>query len=99
MKNILLTAQVEIQEQTENKTYQLPRYKVILHNDDHNEASYVARSLTKAVPGLSYEEAWQIMLQAHTTGFALVIICPKEAAEYYQERLQSFGLTVTIEPE
>jgi ATP-dependent Clp protease adaptor protein ClpS len=96
---VLLTAQVEVQEQTVSKVYLLPRYKVILHNDNHNEAGYVARSLAKAVPSLSYEQAWQIMLQAHTTGFAVVVVCPKEAAEYYQERLQGFGLTVTIEPE
>ena len=40
-----------------------------------------------------------IMLTAHLTGSAIVIVCPKEAAEYYQERLLSYGLTATIEPE
>jgi hypothetical protein len=27
-----------------------------------------------------------------------VIICPREPAEYYRERLESFTLTCTIEP-
>ncbi len=39
------------------------------------------------------------MLTAHLTGSAVVIVCPKEAAEYYQERLTGYGLKTTIEPE
>ncbi len=31
--------------------------------------------------------------------FVVVISCPKEAAEHYRDRLESFGLTATIEPE
>ena len=34
---------------------------------------------------------------AHTNGQATVITCAKEEAELYRERLQSFGLTATIE--
>ena len=45
------------------------------------------------------EVAEHIMLTAHLTGSAIVIVCPKEAAEYYQERLLSYGLTATIEPD
>lgn len=91
--------QVDIREEVVPQALHLPLYKVILHNDDVHEASFVARSLVKAVPSLSYEEAWQIMFTAHTTGFAVVIVCPMESAEYYQERIQSCGLTATIEPE
>jgi ATP-dependent Clp protease adaptor protein ClpS len=39
------------------------------------------------------------MLTAHLTGSAVVVVCPKEIAEYYQERLLGYGLTATIEPE
>ena len=92
-------AQVELQEQPIHRVSLLPMYRVMLHNDDHHEAGYVARSLVKSVPSLCYEQAWQVMLQAHTSGCAVVIVCPRETAEYYQERLQSFGLTVTLEPE
>ena len=39
------------------------------------------------------------MFTAHYHGEAAVISCPKEAAEHYRDRLESFGLTATIEPE
>jgi len=97
----LSSAQVEAeaQEQVVPYTYRLPHYKVILHNDDVHEAGFVARSLVKAVPSLTDAQAWDIMLTAHTTGRAVVIVCPMEVAEYYQERIQSCGLCATIEPE
>lgn len=76
-----------------------PPFKVILHNDDHNDMLYVVTSLCKAVPSLSEEEAVQLMLVAHNEGSAVVIVCPQETAEYYQERILSFGITATIEPD
>ena len=39
----------------------------------------------------------RIMLEAHLTGVALVTVCPLELAELYRERLESCGLTATIE--
>ena len=69
-------AQVELQEQQVHRVCLLPMYRVMLHNDDHHEARYVARSLVKSVPSLCYEQAWQVMLQAHTSGCAVVIVCP-----------------------
>jgi ATP-dependent Clp protease adaptor protein ClpS len=77
----------------------LPPYKVILHNDEKHSAGYVTDALVKVIPNLSTQEAWQIMLTAHTTGNAIVVIRPKEVAEYYQECLQGFDLTITIEPD
>jgi ATP-dependent Clp protease adaptor protein ClpS len=73
-------------------------YKVILHNDDVNTMDHVVRALLRAVPKLSAAEATRIMLEAHHTGRAVVIVCPKEPAELYRDRLESFGLTATIEP-
>jgi len=75
-----------------------PRWKVLLHNDDVHDMPYVVQALRKAVPGLRVQEAIQIMLQAHLKGVGLVRICPREEAEYYQERIQSFGLAASIEP-
>ena len=75
----------------------LPPYNVILHNDDVNDMGWVVESLQKCVPDLSSDEAVAIMITAHQYGRALVITCPLEHAEMYQERLQSRGLTVTIE--
>lgn len=75
----------------------LPPYKVILHNDEHNPMDHVVQSLRKAVPGMTLGKAVAIMWEAHTAGKALVIACPLELAELYQQRLISFGLTATIE--
>jgi ATP-dependent Clp protease adaptor protein ClpS len=76
----------------------LPPFRVILHNDDHNSMDHVVRSLLSAVPSLTIEDAAEIMLTAHNHGQATVIECPKEAAEHYRNRLETFGLTATIEP-
>jgi ATP-dependent Clp protease adaptor protein ClpS len=76
----------------------LPPWKVILWNDDHNDMLHVVRSLVKSVPSLSTRQAFGIMLEAHTSGKALVITCPLEHAELYRDRILTFGLTATIEP-
>ena len=76
-----------------------PPYKVILHNDDHNPMDLVVLALVKSVPSLSENDAVDIMYTAHSEGSAIVITCPQEAAEFYQERIMSFGLTCTIEPD
>lgn len=91
--------QVETEELLRLRAKFLPPYKVILFDDDYNEMTYVVVALLHAVNGLSEPEAEHIMLTAHLTGSAIVIVCPKEIAEYYQERLLSYGLTATIEPD
>ncbi len=83
---------------TEQLSKLLPPYAVILHNDDVNSMDHVVTSLIKSVPGLTPERATEIMLEAHTHGQALVIVCPLEHAEMYRERLESCRLTATIEP-
>ncbi|MBE7518624.1 MAG: ATP-dependent Clp protease adaptor ClpS [Thermoflexaceae bacterium] len=75
----------------------LPPYRVVLHNDDHNTMDHVVRSLLRCVPSLTVERAAEIMFEAHNHGKASVIVCPKEAAEHYRERLELCALTATIE--
>src|SRR5437868_14660064 len=87
----------EIDTGTQERHAILPPYLVILHNDDHNEMLYVVQSLLKAVPSLGTSKAVWIMLEAHNHGRAVVTKCPLELAELYRERLESFGLTATIE--
>jgi ATP-dependent Clp protease adaptor protein ClpS len=70
---------------------------VILHNDDYNSMDHVVASLMKTVPGLGQQRGIEIMYEAHFHGQALVTTCPLEHAELYRDRLQSFGLTATIE--
>jgi ATP-dependent Clp protease adaptor protein ClpS len=76
----------------------LPPYRVVLHNDDHNAMDYVVVALLRCVPSLTVERAAEIMLEAHNHGQATVITCVKEEAELYRDRLESAGLTATIEP-
>ncbi|MBF6591184.1 MAG: ATP-dependent Clp protease adaptor ClpS [Ktedonobacterales bacterium] len=77
---------------------QLPRYRVILHNDDEHEMHEVVMALVRTVPSLTIARAGEIMLTAHLHGQAQVIICPKELAEHYRDGLRRYGLISTIEP-
>jgi ATP-dependent Clp protease adaptor protein ClpS len=77
---------------------QLPHYRVLLHNDEYNSMDHVVIALLRTVPPLSLEQAVSVMLEAHTSGVAQVIICPRETAEFYREGLEGYGLTSTIEP-
>ncbi|HEX5501978.1 MAG TPA: ATP-dependent Clp protease adaptor ClpS [Thermomicrobiales bacterium] len=82
-------------------TYLAGRYppqRVVLHNDDVHSMDEVVAALRKSVPGLGRRKAILIMLEAHLTGRSTVVVCAREQAEYYAERLGTFGLTVTIEP-
>lgn len=76
-----------------------PPYKVILHNDDFHSMDYVIVALVKSVPSLKEQDALEIMLTAHNEGTAVVIVVPQETAEFYQERILSYGLGCTIEPD
>jgi len=92
-------SQTQLEELTRRRAELFPPYKVILFNDDYNEMEYVVAVLLRLISHLTEPEATRIMLTAHFMGSAVVVICPKENAEYYQERLLGYGLTATIEPE
>ena len=91
------TTTPEIKPDVEPRHEILPPWSVILHNDDHNDMVHVVVSLVKSVPNLGRVRATEIMFEAHNHGHALVTTCPLELAELYRDRLQSFGLTATIE--
>ena len=76
----------------------LPRFRVLLHNDDFHDMDHVIRALLYTVLTLTMDDAVRIMLEAHTNGKALVITCPRETAEFYSEGLQRFGLASSVEP-
>jgi ATP-dependent Clp protease adaptor protein ClpS len=92
---------VAIDTETFKRTVQrlLPPYRVLLHNDDVNSMDHVVFALVRSVPSLSVRRAQEIMLDAHLHGIALVIVCVKEQAELYCERLTGHGMTATFEPE
>jgi ATP-dependent Clp protease adaptor protein ClpS len=75
----------------------LPPWKVLLHNDDHNEFEYVIVTIMTLTP-LNQEDAVTRTLEAHESGVALLLTTHKERAELYRDQFGSKGLTVTIEP-
>ena len=91
--------ETETEELIRQRAKILPPYKVVLFNDDYNDMDYVVAALLHTISNLSQQDAERIMLIAHLTGSAVVVVCPKEIAEFYQERLLSYGLTATIEPD
>jgi ATP-dependent Clp protease adaptor protein ClpS len=79
------------------KVEQLPPYRVLLHNDPISEMSFVTNTIIELTP-LNHEQAVEVMLEAHKTGVALVLVTHKERAELYQEQFHSKKLQVTVEP-
>jgi len=76
----------------------LPRWKVLLHNDDKNARDFVVKSIVELTP-LNEQEATLRMDEADKTGVALLLTTHKERAELYKDQFESKGLTVSIEPE
>jgi ATP-dependent Clp protease adaptor protein ClpS len=87
----------------------LPPYHVIIANDDHHSMEFVIEVLRKVL-GVTIERATQLMLEAHTTGRAVIWTGPKEVAELKADQVRTFHeirepgrvdlgpLTCTIEP-
>ena len=76
----------------------LPPWKVLLHNDDKNDMTFVIHTICELTP-LNRDDAYGRMLEAHKTGVALLLVTHKERAELYKDQFESKGLTCTIEPE
>ncbi|MEO8971728.1 MAG: ATP-dependent Clp protease adaptor ClpS [Ktedonobacteraceae bacterium] len=91
--------QIEIEELVRLRARLLPPYKVVLFDDDDHEMDYVVAALLHTVSKLTQVEAEHIMLTAHLTGSAIVAVCPREIAEFYQDKLSQYGLKTTIEQE
>ena len=71
------------------KTRRVPPYNVILLNDDNHSMEFVIEVLSKAL-GYSVERCYQLMMQAHTSGRAVVWTGPKEVAELKAEQIRTF---------
>ena len=76
----------------------LPKWKVLLHNDDVNSMDHVAASIVM-LARLSLRAALLQTIEAHTQGVALLLTTHREHAELLAEQFASRKLTVTIEPE
>jgi ATP-dependent Clp protease adaptor protein ClpS len=71
------------------RTRRVPPYNVIVENDDHHTCEFVVEVLCKAL-GVAVERAYQYMMEAHTTGRAVVWTGPREVAELKAEQIQTF---------
>ena len=70
----------------------------MLHNDDHNQREYVVQVLMKVIPGMTVDNAVNIMQEAHYNGLSVVIICPQIDAEDHCMQLRGNGLLSSVEP-
>ncbi|EYU24492.1 hypothetical protein ABFS82_04G119200 [Erythranthe guttata] len=75
-----------------------PPYRVMLHNDNFNKREYVVQVLMKVIPGMTVDNAVNIMQEAHINGLAVVIICAQPDAEEHCTQLRGNGLLSSIEP-
>ena|SRR5688572_27412554 len=81
-----------------------PMHRVLIHNDDVTPMDFVLYVLGE-VFHLDHSRAHAVMMEAHTTGVALVVVEPFERAELHVEQSRSlsrprgFPLTFSIEPE
>lgn len=80
------------------KVAALPRWKVLLHNDDGSDMGYVTETIVM-LTSLVQQEAELRMKEAHQTGVALILTTHREHAELLEEQFRSRRLVVTIEPE
>ena len=92
------TATITRPETAPPKVDRLPPWKVLLHNDDVNEAGYVVEAIME-LTALEPQAALLRMVEAHKTGVALLVTTHREHAELLAEQFASKRLTVTIEPE
>jgi ATP-dependent Clp protease adaptor protein ClpS len=80
-----------------------PLYKVLVHNDDLTPFEFVMGVLIQIFK-LSRERAYNVTFEAHRGGVALVIVEPREHAEFHIEQSHSlargrnYPLTLTMEP-
>jgi len=73
-----------------------PGYLVICWNDPVNLMHYVTH-VFRAVFGWNRQRAEKHMLEVHQQGKSVLVREGFERAEYYVHRLQSYGLTATLE--
>ncbi|KAI3694023.1 hypothetical protein L1987_76981 [Smallanthus sonchifolius] len=76
-----------------------PPYRVRLHNDSYNKRGYVVQVLMKVIPGMTVDNAFDIMQEAHINGLAVVIVCGQADVEEHCTQLRGNGLLSSIEPD
>jgi len=80
------------------RSSELPKYRVVLHNDQEHTFDEVETALVQVV-GLDTNTAIDVAIETHLFGKRTVKVTHLEFAELVAERLQVRGLAVTVEPE
>mmetsp|Transcript_17489 Transcript_17489/g.25856 ORF Transcript_17489/g.25856 Transcript_17489/m.25856 type:complete len:176 (+) Transcript_17489:124-651(+) len=93
--------QTLIKEKTEEKEDEKkdPQYRVLLHNDEVHTFQYVVRALTKCIGTLDRAAAFEICVETHGRGKAIITKTWKKQAQQFCMGLQRQGLTVSITPD
>jgi len=90
-------------EDTKTSESLAPRYKVLVHNDDITPFGFVIGVLVQIFK-LSTIRAFQVTLEAHRGGVALVVVEAREHAEFHIEQAHSlargrnYPLNFSMEP-
>ena len=77
--------------QTRPKTKRPPLYKVLLLNDDFTPMEFVVHVLERFF-GMTYAQAFEIMLTVHKKGIAVVGVFSHEIAETKVSQVMDFAL-------
>jgi ATP-dependent Clp protease adaptor protein ClpS len=75
----------------------LPRYQLILLNDDKADLMAVVRTIME-LTHFCRAEATHRMWQAHHSGRSILLMTHRERAELYVEQFAGKGITVKVEP-
>ena len=98
------TTTVEPDVQSGSETKLVPRWRVLLLNDDVTTFAFVIE-LLKTLFHKPHPEAVRLTHEIHNTGSAMITVTSRERAELYVEQVRSlarprgFPLTAAIEPE
>jgi len=98
--------QIETEDQTE--TRHVPRYNILLWNDDHHTFEYVIIMLRQLF-GYPSARGLQLAKEVDTQGRTVVLTTTKEYAEFKRDQIHAFGqdpgakecegaMSATIEP-
>jgi len=81
---------VETEEQTDTKTHLIPRYNVVLLDDDDHTYEYVIEML-RAVFGMTKERAYLHACEVDASKRTIVITTTKEHAELKRDQVHAYG--------
>jgi ATP-dependent Clp protease adaptor protein ClpS len=83
-----IVAEPRTKPRAESRSRRVPPYNLVLANDEAHSMEFVVSVLRKIL-GIPKEQAVVLMMEAHTSGRAIVWTGPKEVAELKAEQLHT----------